>query len=69
MVSLGNFLTSLQEQARSNDSLSAGDDADTPVAGEAPSADGKVALRAAALDAYRVSKPKTSIPSAFHETK
>lgn len=28
---------------------------DAPIAGEAPSADGKVELRAAALDAYRVS--------------
>lgn len=34
---------------------------DAPVAGEAPSGDGKVELRAAALDAYRVSNQ--SIPT------
>lgn len=33
--------------------------ADAPRVGEAPSADGKVELRAAALDAYRVSSTTT----------
>lgn len=33
---------------------------DAPIAGEAPSGDGKVELRAAALDAYRVSNQSTS---------